>query len=76
MDLNTPVGKAIADAVTDVLRDVLLPNAAVRINASLTIDDQGRREVFVNVYPNTQAFYGNAKSPPQLAYQLRAINAK
>lgn len=76
MDLNTPVGKAIADAVTDALRDVLLPNAAARINASLTIDDQGRREVFVNVYPNTQAFYGNAKSPPQLSYQLRALSAK
>lgn len=76
MDLNTPLGKAIADTMTEALRDVQLPHAAARINACLVIDDDGRREVYVNVYPNTQAFYGNAKSPPQLSYQLKALSTK
>jgi hypothetical protein len=66
LDLNTPIGKAIAESITRVLTDVGLPDAAVRINATLIIDQQGRREVIVNVFPNTQVFYANATTPPQI----------
>lgn len=74
-DLNTPVGKALLDAVIEGVKNMPLPDVPARVHVTLEIDPRLQRQVYATVSPNTQQFIGQGKSPPQLTVNSNPMRA-